>query len=386
MFELRLLVVEDEQSQLNTWNEKIELHNAEAELHGFFITQTQVKSLNDAKVTLENNDYDAAVIDLRLDIERGRGPNDHGNQVLKLVLENELAVMAIFSAEVNLADIPQEHSGVINVFRKGGDGGGTANLMSWLISQSPLIKNIKEVQRDIKREMAKLFTKSIWPRWNNWTSGDSQSSIFLKSALTRHLTAYIYASFLEKSNQKVHPEEWYFVPPIRTGIKTGDIIKNADGSYEIIITPRCDLAREGKNETYQLVQCKIVSTKWKELCDNFKNKSADLTGNQNAQRTESLEKKVKSAAQEIRNFTQHNSNSSIYHFLPELKLNDNETIGPFLVEFDKLRSIKRTDEGVQDQLSSARIAAIAPEFLPSLVERLGAFFSRFGTPDYSHHD
>ena len=36
------------------------------------------------------------------------------------------------------------------------------------------------------------------------------------------------------------------------------------------------------------------------------------------------------------------------------------------------------------ELSQRRVATLSNEFVPSLVERLGAYFSRIGTPDYSH--
>lgn len=38
----------------------------------------------------------------------------------------------------------------------------------------------------------------------------------------------------------------------------------------------------------------------------------------------------------------------------------------------------------RSDLSEFRVATLSNEFVPSLVERLGAYFSRIGTPDYSH--
>jgi hypothetical protein len=36
-----------------------------------------------------------------------------------------------------------------------------------------------------------------------------------------------------------------------------------------------------------------------------------------------------------------------------------------------------------EELTNKRIASLTPQFVPSLVERFGAYFSRIGTPDLS---
>lgn len=373
MFNLRFLIVEDDINQLNIWNEKIDLHNAQAAAHGFFIEQTQVKSLSEASTALVQKDFDAAVIDLRLEIEHGKGPNDHGNDVLKSVLENELAVVAVFSAETNLAQIPIHNRTSIKLFRKGEEN-VTLNIMNWLKDQSGIIESIKNAQKEIKREMAILFNKSIWPRWNHWQKSENQSDLkpsFITKALTRHLTGYIYASLLDKSGQGLHPEEWYFVPPIRDGLRTGDIVLN-NGAYEVVITPRCDIAT-GKYETYQLVSCKSIDSEW----DNY---HQSLRAAKEKNQTDTINK----FQSKINNLIQHNNRSS-KHFLPRTTLLDGTIVGPFFVEFDRLRTVPKNDDELTTLIKN-RKASISPEFLPSLIERLGAFFSRFGTPNYSHYD
>jgi hypothetical protein len=61
---------------------------------------------------------------------------------------------------------------------------------------------------------------------------------------------------------------------------------------------------------------------------------------------------------------------------------DDEKRGPWFIRFDTIRSLKKTDE-LFVQLKQQRFASITSEFLPSLVERLGNFFSRIGSPDLS---
>lgn len=379
---IKLLIVEDDEAQLVSWDAKIEFHNAESEKHGFYIEHRKAKSLIEAEKELSNISFDAAIVDIRLEQQGQQGPNDDGNRVLEIILDSELAVTALFSGEAGLAKKPEWRSGV-EIFTKA-EGGGIDAVMSWLFGQVPMIKQIQFAQKDIKGEMAKLFSRSIWPRWSNWIDDNNQNeNKFIEDALTRHITSHIYSTFLEKGNQKVHPEEWYFIPPISDGLRTGDLIKDKGGKIEVVVTPRCDLAREGKNETYQLVECKNVSEKWTELCSEVNNAKDACAENNDPQRNNKFEKKVTVAEENLRKFSQHNQNSSVYHFLPCMRLQDGTSIGPFFVQFDKIRSVIRGAEN-HELLLKQRFASISPDFLPSLVERLGAFFSRIGTPDYSH--
>lgn len=52
-----------------------------------------------------------------------------------------------------------------------------------------------------------------------------------------------------------------------------------------------------------------------------------------------------------------------------------------MVQFHNLKAI--TAEQAFNELTGLRFASLSPLFIPSLVERFGAYFSRIGTPDYS---
>ena len=57
-----------------------------------------------------------------------------------------------------------------------------------------------------------------------------------------------------------------------------------------------------------------------------------------------------------------------------------ESLGPWFVRFDRIRSVDKASEEYKN-LKNLRFASISADFLPALVQRLGAFFSRFGAPD-----
>lgn len=384
-FKVRLLVVEDDSAETKAWQRVVEAHNVEPEKHEFVIEASYATSLKDAVGKMEGQDFDAAVVDIRLE-QHGvaAAPNSDGNQVVETLLASELAVVAVFTGEQLEVAVPDWAKNLVQLFRKGGDEGeGTSAVMEWLGRQIPMIKAIRQAELTIKKEMVQLFTRSIWPRWGDWMR--QGAPVHLETALSRHLASHIHATLLEDSKQQVHPEEWYFIPPIRDGIRTGDLMNIAHGVYEVVITPRCDLAIENKVETIQLAECLSVKEKWDQLCVDMKAAETALNSNTDPNKTAKLKEKIDQAKEKVRKFTQHAGSKASVHFLPPMNFNGG-SLGPFLVQFDKIRSVKKSAGADMDALRGGRVASLTPEFLPSLVERLGGYFSRIGTPDYSHPD
>lgn len=386
-FVVRLLVVEDDDTETKTWHNTIEIHNSEPDNHGFAIEANYAKSLQAAQDLIAIKDFDAAVVDIRLEQPDMNGPNRDGNDVVESLLDSELAVVAVFTGEIGQVSVPNWAKPMVSTFRKGADDEaeeGTQAVMVWLRQQAPMIQSIRQAQLKIKKEMVQLFTRSIWPRWSHWMQKDDPEG-HLESALSRHLASHVHAALLEDSKQRVHPEEWYFIPPIRSGIRTGDLVRNAKGELEIVVTPRCDLATE-KMETIQLAQCKVVLDEWEKRVGKIVQARAELEANEDRKKEADLAKRVGDAENSLRNYTQHAGNRASVHFLPAMKLRDGTSLGPFMVQFDRIRSVPVSAQEEIAMLTGNRIASVTSEFLPSLIERLGGFFSRIGTPDYSHSD
>ncbi|MBB2984748.1 hypothetical protein SB783_38955 [Paraburkholderia sp. SIMBA_009] len=381
---MRTLIVEDDHEEKETWKREIEMHNAAAEEGGFVIEPTYAESLDGVRNAISIGNFDAAVVDIRLKLADGRAaPNTDGNDALREILQAEMAAVAVFTGEGALADKPENIRSTLRVFIKGGgENEGTSAVIAWLLQQVPMLRHIQAAQQVIHREMARIFTQSIWPRWMHWAN-DEEANANVRDAITRHITSHVYATLQEKGNQVAHPEEWYFVPPIRDGLRTGDLIE-IDGTVEVVITPRCDLARPAtKDDTVQLAVCEDVSVEWSERVTALEAATIALreTPVEHADRRK-REENLNKAKQRLRQFTQHRSMTHL-HFLPQMKL-ATRTIGPFMVRFDRIRSKERLSDDAAVRFPSARVAAITTEFLPSLVERLGTYFSRIGTPDYSH--
>jgi CheY-like chemotaxis protein len=359
---LNLLIVEDSEAVIAQWKEKLEFYSV-GDAPKYEIEHKIVTKLSEAKALLDNTQFEAAVIDIRLD-ENGT-QTDHGNDVLAHLSESSLTVCAIHTGEPGTEIIKEHQKEFVQVFKKG-DGDGIDNVLLWLDKKVDMVSAIKSMQDSFSKSMAEAFTKSIWPRWSHWLSAEENPNLTVQ-ALTRHMASHLHASFLNEVSS-VHPEEHYFIPPLQDRLDTGDIFF-IEGEHFILVTPRCDLARE-KNPTFQLVNLKSVQEEWLE--------HHELKSN------EANSKKIKESAQKsIEKLVNHGDRSPKLHFIPQVKLSSDEVFGPFHAQFNFMDCIEASDIA-RETLASQRIATLSNEFVPSLVERLGAYFSRIGTPDYSH--
>lgn len=372
---IRILIVEDQAAEQGTWQNIIELRNAApADLR---FDAEFAASLEEAESSLRKGQYDAAIVDIRLDKAGVAHANTDGNAVIERVCQSGLMIVAAFTGEGKLVE-----SKTVKVFTKGNaeDSDGTEAVLTWLAAQAPLIKAVRSAQSLVQEQLAQLFHRSVWPRWKRWAEKGAYDRVALP--LARHLTSHVHAALLEMQEQRVHPEEWYFIPPVRSGIRTGDVIRLSATEFHIVVSPRCDLSPHSKVTHILLAKCSSVATEWGTLVAGVRDMKADLDVVDVGSRA-GAEKKLKTAQKSLREFTQHNNNTNVVHFLPRAWLEDESEFGPVFVNFDQLRSIRKDSEEGQ-ALVNKRVAAVSPEFLPSLVERLGSYLSRIGTPDYSH--
>lgn len=365
---LNLLIVEDVQSITEQWKEKLEFYAIEDDKK-YDIIPTFASTLSKAQQLLHNTSFDVAVIDIRLD--EGGEQTYNGNTILENLSESSLTVCAIYTGEPGSEVIADYQKELVKVFKKG-DGDGIEKFLSWLDEKKEMISAIQTIQDSFNKSMARAFTHSIWPRWSYWLENSEQKPT--EKALTRHMATHLHATFLNNDEQGAHPEEYFFIPPLQEKLDTGDIILK-DGKLEIIVTPRCDMLRtKSTTPTFQLVTLLDKKEEWESLKYALRQR-----------REEGIEKKITGALNNLKKFTNHNGETGS-HFIQGFRIKidgEEQSLGPYYAQFNLLRSIERSEENIRDLLD-CRIASLSNEFVPSLVERLGAYFSRIGTPDYSH--
>ena len=176
----------------------------------------------------------------------------------------------------------------------------------------------------------------------------------LAGVITRQVVAHL-AEELSLPPNHHHPEEFFFVPPLSaTQLGTGDLTR-WKGDVYVVVTPRCNMARDKYPKFLMLGHCKPMVDEWKSLRKRFgKPETED------------------SATKELRNLASQ-GHAIATHFLPPC--GDD---GPWLVQFKDIMTISSSEAG---DLLAGRFASIAPQFVPNLVQRYAAYLGRIGQPD-----
>lgn len=348
---LRVLLIEDEQDNINLWTDTVGTHNADSDTHGFSIDTEVARSVEEATRLLEIMRFDAAVVDLRLQGEAVPiGPDDDGNLLVKKILETRPLGIVIYSGQGG--DAAEFGYPQIKVISR---GDGLQPVLEWLKEQSQLLFHLRTVMEAFDVQAAKVFFNSIWPRWQQWAGSIDDPEVLAK-LIARHVVAHAHDSMLHEGGEQVHPEETYFVPPMKPRLDTGDLLV-LDEAVWIVVTPRCDMAHEGKVQSVLLAKCNEISERWNEL--------VAMGGK---------------GAKEIAKIVQHERNPK-QHFLPQLSDHSGTRRGPWLAQFHDLRVMGARE--AHAELPRKRFASLTPQFIPALTERFGSYFSRIGTPDLS---
>ncbi len=352
---LKVLIVEDEDSKIAEWNDAISAHNADAENKGFFVEIVPAKAVSEAKLQLERHRFDAAVVDLRLQMEVGVAEiNSQGNELVRHVIAVQPIGVVVFTGQKSDAEADSYGTPQVRVMDK---GDGFEQIFKWLSDNKDVFLRLRGAKAAFNRETAKIFFQSIWPRWSHWTNAGGKNGPELTEVVARHVVAHVHDALLSAGGDATHPEESYFVPPLKSRLDTGDLV-DYEGGVWIVVTPRCDLANEGKVTTVLLAFCADISTTWNTLA---KATSA-------------------SAAGDINKLIQHKHQPK-QHFLFPMRDQKSAQRGPWMVEFHNIRALP-AGQAIKD-LTPLRFASLSPLFVPSLVERFGGYFSRIGTPAYS---
>jgi hypothetical protein len=346
-----VLIAEDDEEQIESWKRDIKEFNRDGKC-GFTYEAHFVKSRKSALQALDRMRINCAVVDLRLpEQDEGTSRTEPvGNDVLQHLLLDIGVPAVVYSAHTAEASNEVKNS-QIRLIDKQRDGARKA--LDWLATHEGLMAAMEIAQKKIAEESAKLFSQSIWPRWQS-SLQDIKDGGALTEVITRQTAAHVAERLALPPNNFHHPEEFYLVPPLSTDrLDTGDLM-TVDGEVYVVVTPRCNLACNYPKHL-MLALCKNMDAIWTGLRGRF----AD-------------EKKREKAAVELRSYaTQGHATST--HFLPPCGAK-----GPWLVDFREIRTIPAAQ--VPDLLE-ARFASVAPQFVPNLVQRYAAYLGRIGQPD-----
>ena len=362
MNEIRLIIAEDEKSTVEAYRDNIEAYNDELKKENLRII---AQFYEEAKVSSEkiNNNFDAAIIDLKLKDDKS-GDESGGQKLINDIVEKLRIPTFVYTANPGLFDAIEREESVF--FKK------CVKAETKILSILKIIKHIYGTgitrimggRGLIEDKLNEIFWKHIDKNLDL-----EELKTFSEKKLLRYIALHLqeYLGLSESGDfENYIPAEVYIHPPIKNHIHTGDILKKgSDDKFYIILNPSCDMVvrsikkiDDGKKLPVRNAEKIVLASliKWSEL--------DDLSGITK----ESGKDKKKRLKDHISN------KKGRYHYLPPYaKLKDGMFIDfQFIGAYDP------------DTIESnfERVATISSVFLNNIIARFSQYYSRQGQPDF----
>lgn len=354
--ELKLLIIEDDSHQIEMYNDRIELHNYRENEK---IIATCINNLEEGLHALQDPDYDAAIIDLKL------SPGDQegkGNQLIEKIRSSLRIPIVIISGYPQDLD-PQYKSDTnpfITVHKKDED---FSKILGDIIAiYKTGITNILGKKGHIEDYLNNIFwyhLASTVDYWKDQVNDHNDIEKVLLRYTLSHLQEYLELHDSQEEFEDYLPIEMYVSPPIKKKLFTGDIIKSKDNTHWIILNPSCDMA-QAKAKDVTIAQIEKIEN---EYILNLKRAIRQGTDENNTiSKKMELEKLIR------------NNGSLKYHFLPQSSCFE----GGF-VNFQKISSIRYKE--VEKEF--IRVASVTDRFAKDIIARFSHYYSRQGQPDFN---
>lgn len=354
MDEIKILIIEDDEKQLESYRDTVDVYNKKIAPDNIKFVYDECKTLEEGQKLLNINKYDAAIVDLKLEGDTVEPYNGTtlANEIIKdfriptfiytgtprhldeIIHEDNIFFRKYTRGDVDIKDILDEiknifNTGITQIIGKGGE---------------------------IEEHLKVIFRDHLASGFDHWIKNG-----YSREALLRHIVLHIheYLNLSTTGELAIYdPAEVYIVPPIKDFIHVGDIVKSFDGELYIILTPACDMELREKAGAKERNADKILMVKlikWDDVY-NFDGLNSEI-------------KKDK-----FKNFLKKDR----YHFLPPYDLFEG-----YFIDFQDQISINETE--VEEKIVSeeiTRIATITTFFLKDIISRFTSYYSRQGSPKF----
>jgi len=358
---IKLLVVEDDPQMLQAYEDNLNSFNKTAP------EKIEIKIAEDlaqAMSALNSTSFDGAIIDLILK-GGAREINAEGNVIIEQIINNLRFPIFVYSGNLGQLD-PKFVENVL--FRKYSRDNVVFKFLLDEIVKIHSTGVIKILGRTglVEKYLTEIFWKHLARSIDYW-AGKNKEKTLLRYTIA-HLQEHLELD--EKGEfEHYYPAEVYIVPPIKSFVFTGSILRHKTSSdHFIVLSPPCDLAQkkaksivmaaiEKKNMPLVVEKKNILEKKISEGMnpDDYR-KFFDKQGE----------------ARETLNRLVSNSYANKYHYLPLL----NGTIGGF-INFQRLTS--QSPEELEEHYEL--IASVASGFCKDIIARFSYYYSRQGQPD-----
>lgn len=357
MKELKLLIVEDDLSVIETYLSDISSYNKTSS--DITIKETIIQDKDDALRILRNADhiFDGAIIDL--DLKQSGGTDNSGNEVIKEVKENlRFPVFVISGTSHNLEKQLSEETSFFKVRDRDAEFDFIEEFIKIFNTG---ITEILNRRGTIENYINNIFwnhlssSLDLWKKDEKRSPSDKQKSLLRYTLL--HLQEYLDLS-VSGDLEKYHPAEFFITKPVKPFIFTGDILKTKKGIRCVILTPACDIDKKnGVRKAEKILTLRIIEPK--QVDSEFGNANMSTT-------KRNILKSIIS------------NSRPRYHFIPKAG-----EIDKGIIDFQDKYSIpdSRLEKLIEDG-EVERIATISSPFLKDVIARYSAYYSRQGSPDF----
>lgn len=351
---IKLLIVEDNKSQIQLYEDAIDEFNTNTDIE---IIANICETLENGLDVIENKQFDAAIVDLRLTgTDVG---NASGNTIILRIVGSIRIPVYIVSG--NLQDL--DPSIQKNYFIKliGRDTQEKTDILKDISKTYKTgITNILGNKGLIEVYLNKIFWDHLCKGMDYWADlGVSSPEVekYLLRYVISHLGEYLNQNN-DGADEICDPAEVYILPPIKTRFSSGDILKEtSSGATYVLMTPACDTVirvpgQLGSRKARYFLLVKILEMKL----------LTDLAGKPNGsqQKTDLALNYVK------------NNKGSEYHFLPEFNV-----MSASVIDFQDVKSVPCGD--VESDFT--RICSIATSFYKDITSRFSTYYARQGQPE-----
>lgn len=357
---LSLLIVEDNEKQIKLYQDAIDEFSTDSDI------KIEIKfssSLEEGIEQIRNNDFDAAIVDLRLGSDDTEG---RGKEIIREIKGNlRFPVFVLTGYPGDLDDDLKEGNIFYRVYRQ--TEKDTIEVLHEISSiYKTGITNIMGRKGIIDKTLQKVFWENFAESMEYWKT-EIEDEKKIEKVLSRHILAHLSESLKlteEGEFEKCHPAEVYIMPPIKKDFFTGDILENKDSQeFFLILTPACDmeLRRREDGEDWVMYRNadKIILAKLIEF-SQIAEVSAYIETHSNTKKKE-VERYIK------------NTKKERYYYLPSF----GSQIPGFLIDFQDINRINPEEINIYN-----RLASVDEPFLKDIIARFTSYYARQGSPDF----
>lgn len=341
----KLLLVEDDCEDQNTFKDSLEVFASESDLEWEIVISA---NLVEALETLDNS-FDGAVVDLKLGNDDGKG-----NEFVEQISTSNLRIpVSIFTGQPGHV---VDDSPYIAIYVKG-ENGVDEILRDFVDIHRSGMTKVMGGRGQIEVLLNRVYKESIVHQRAAWIKYGKANSEESEKALLRHTLNHLM-HMVDLDQGSFFPEEFYIHPVMRPDVKTGCIVEhNTTKQRYVVMNPSCDLAVRDVGAGFKadhILLAKIENAN--QIYDRLTTKKKRKTTK--TKHTENLRK---------------NNAGYCFHALPPATDFDEG-----FLNFEATQSIESAN--FREEFGDL-VGQISPTFLKDIIARFSSYIGRQGQPE-----